>query len=452
MGSRAIALSPNGRHVYVASSNSDAIAIFARDPKTGDAEPGHRQRRLHRRQRRPGGCAKAIGLDEPNSVAVSPDGHNVYATSRAGNSIAELRPQPENRGAAAAAAAALGLHLRDPAAGSAPAAWRWSPPTWSWSAPTATTSTSAPSSATRSPPSARNPTTRGADAAGRQRRLHRRGDRRLRHRHRAEIGRGPGDQRRRRQCLRGHGALQRGGDAGPRRRHRRPHPGQRRQRLHRRQRRSPAAPSGDELSGANAVAVSPNGANVYVTSLFSNSVTSFGRTTSTGVLTQKEGTAGCLIYLRSAGCSFGRAMVAPEGLALSPDGAQRLRRRLQDRRDRRPRPRQGRRGARRSPVPPVAWRRARCPAARRPGRCRASARSRSAPTAAISTRPRSKATRSTSSGGTDERVGRAPGRADPQTAARQRGQRRRRGAAGPGRRGRAGARRRQRRHAATSPG
>src|SRR5215218_7298304 len=35
MGSRAIALSPNGRHVYVASSGSDAIAIFSRDPKTG---------------------------------------------------------------------------------------------------------------------------------------------------------------------------------------------------------------------------------------------------------------------------------------------------------------------------------------------------------------------------------------------------------------------------------
>ncbi|HEX5712919.1 MAG TPA: hypothetical protein VFX85_06370, partial [Solirubrobacterales bacterium] len=78
---------------------------------------------------------------------------------------------------------------------------------------------------------------------------------------------------------------------------------------------------GRQLAGANAVVVSPNGANVYATSLFSNSVTSFGRATSTGLLTQKEGTAGCLIFLRSAGCSFGRALIAPEGLALAPDGA-----------------------------------------------------------------------------------------------------------------------------------
>jgi len=77
---------------------------------------------------------------------------------------------------------------------------------------------------------------------------------------------------------------------------------------------------GRELSGANAVAVSPNDGGVYVTSLFANSVTSFSRNASSGVLTQREGTGGCLIYLRSAGCSFGRALIAPEGLALSPDG------------------------------------------------------------------------------------------------------------------------------------
>jgi DNA-binding beta-propeller fold protein YncE len=38
------------------------------------------------------------------------------------------------------------------------------------------------------------------------------------------------------------------------------------------------------------------------------------------VLAQKEATNACLIFLRSAGCSFGRAMLAPEGLDVSPDG------------------------------------------------------------------------------------------------------------------------------------
>jgi DNA-binding beta-propeller fold protein YncE len=79
--------------------------------------------------------------------------------------------------------------------------------------------------------------------------------------------------------------------------------------------------TGVQLSGANAVAISPGNGDTYVTSLFSNTVTSFTRSTSTGVLTQKEGTAGCLVYLRAVGCSFGRAMIAPEGLAVSPDGS-----------------------------------------------------------------------------------------------------------------------------------
>ena len=60
---------------------------------------------------------------------------------------------------------------------------------------------------------------------------------------------------------------------------------------------------------------------MYVTSLFSNSVTSFSRSPSSGDLAQKPGTTGCLVWLRAVGCSFGRAMSSPEGLAVSPDGA-----------------------------------------------------------------------------------------------------------------------------------
>jgi DNA-binding beta-propeller fold protein YncE len=78
--------------------------------------------------------------------------------------------------------------------------------------------------------------------------------------------------------------------------------------------------TGVELAGANAVAVSPNDEGVYVTSLFSNSVTSFTRSTGSTPVAQKEGTAGCLIFLRAAGCSFGRALKSPEGIAVSPDG------------------------------------------------------------------------------------------------------------------------------------
>jgi DNA-binding beta-propeller fold protein YncE len=87
---------------------------------------------------------------------------------------------------------------------------------------------------------------------------------------------------------------------------------------------------GYQFAGVNALVVSPDNGNVYATSLTSNSVTMF-RPTEGGGLAQParpEGEnipgglgnpEGCLVYLRSPGCSFGRAIKAPEGLALSPD-------------------------------------------------------------------------------------------------------------------------------------
>jgi DNA-binding beta-propeller fold protein YncE len=79
--------------------------------------------------------------------------------------------------------------------------------------------------------------------------------------------------------------------------------------------------TGIQLGGANAVAVSPDDDNVYVTSLLSNSLTTFDRASSTGQLTQQTGTSACVIYLLAVGCSLGRALSEPEGLAVAPDGA-----------------------------------------------------------------------------------------------------------------------------------
>jgi DNA-binding beta-propeller fold protein YncE len=79
--------------------------------------------------------------------------------------------------------------------------------------------------------------------------------------------------------------------------------------------------TGAQPGGADAVTVSPDDEDVYVTSLFSKSVTSFTRSTCSGLLTQKSGPSGCLVFLRSTGCSFARALNAPEGLGVSPDGA-----------------------------------------------------------------------------------------------------------------------------------
>ena len=78
--------------------------------------------------------------------------------------------------------------------------------------------------------------------------------------------------------------------------------------------------TGVQLGGANAVALSSDDGQAYVASLLSNSVTSFDRSAQTGDLAQKQGTAGCLVFLRAVGCSFGRAMSEPEGVVAAPDG------------------------------------------------------------------------------------------------------------------------------------
>ncbi|HEY2478283.1 MAG TPA: beta-propeller fold lactonase family protein [Solirubrobacterales bacterium] len=85
-GSRAIAISPDGRNVYVASSKSDSIAIFVRDRKTGALSQSKGNAGCVAAKAAES-CALGIGLIGPNSVAVSPDGRNVYATSRGGSSI-----------------------------------------------------------------------------------------------------------------------------------------------------------------------------------------------------------------------------------------------------------------------------------------------------------------------------------------------------------------------------
>src|SRR5260221_11773814 len=86
MGSRAIALSPDGKNVYVASAKSAAIAIFKRNAQAGTlTQPQGAAGCIAGKGA--GGCATAVGLDGPNSVALSPDGRNLYATPRASNTI-----------------------------------------------------------------------------------------------------------------------------------------------------------------------------------------------------------------------------------------------------------------------------------------------------------------------------------------------------------------------------
>ena len=71
-GPQALTISPDGRHVYVASVNGDAVVVFERTGAMG---------RLIFVETQKNGLNGIEGLDGANGVAVSPDGDYVYLTS-----------------------------------------------------------------------------------------------------------------------------------------------------------------------------------------------------------------------------------------------------------------------------------------------------------------------------------------------------------------------------------
>jgi DNA-binding beta-propeller fold protein YncE len=318
MGSRAIAVSPDGHNVYVAAAKSDAIAVFVRDRTTGA---------LKQPQGKGGcvavkgaeGCALAVGLIGPNSIAISPDGRYVYATSREGASLTSFHRNRKTGALKQLLPSSSGCISGLPIPGCTPGR-----------------ALSGPDVVVVSPDGnnvyvgaffgnavaafARNPTsgaltqlggTAGCIAAATSGCT-------------TGIALGsieglavsPGGT-----TVYAAAALSNAVDVL----YRDPTTGALSQATNGSGCITDAAltgcTTGLQLAGANAVAVAPRGGDVYATSLFSNSVTSFTPTEGTIGLTQKPGASGCLIYLRAAACSFGLAMVAPEGLAVSPEGA-----------------------------------------------------------------------------------------------------------------------------------
>jgi 6-phosphogluconolactonase (cycloisomerase 2 family) len=73
-----LAVSPDGAHVYVVARFEDALAVFTRDPVSGELTP------LESHHNGVGGVS---GMDEPRDIAVSPDGAHVYVACYESDSV-----------------------------------------------------------------------------------------------------------------------------------------------------------------------------------------------------------------------------------------------------------------------------------------------------------------------------------------------------------------------------
>jgi cysteine-rich repeat protein len=78
-GVSALAISPDGRNVYAASDASSSVVVFRRDPATGAL------RFVERQEDNTGGVD---GLDHVRAVAVSPDGAHLYAAGERDDAVA----------------------------------------------------------------------------------------------------------------------------------------------------------------------------------------------------------------------------------------------------------------------------------------------------------------------------------------------------------------------------
>jgi 6-phosphogluconolactonase (cycloisomerase 2 family) len=83
-----VAVSPDGRHVYVGSFRSDAVAVFSRNAKTGELTQLSGVAGCVSETGTGGACSDGKGLNNVRSVALSPDGRYLYVASQLSDAVA----------------------------------------------------------------------------------------------------------------------------------------------------------------------------------------------------------------------------------------------------------------------------------------------------------------------------------------------------------------------------
>lgn len=87
-GARSVAVAANGKHAYVAARDSDAVASFARDKATGALTQLPGSAACVSENGTGGLCVNGVALDFPTSVAVTRDGKHVYVAAAGSHAVA----------------------------------------------------------------------------------------------------------------------------------------------------------------------------------------------------------------------------------------------------------------------------------------------------------------------------------------------------------------------------
>jgi 6-phosphogluconolactonase (cycloisomerase 2 family) len=87
-GASAVAISPNGDNIYAVGALDDAISVFSRNPQTGELAFVE----VHQ-----DGVSGVDDLRSPTDVAVSPDGRHVYVTSDLDDALTVFRRTSSGR-------------------------------------------------------------------------------------------------------------------------------------------------------------------------------------------------------------------------------------------------------------------------------------------------------------------------------------------------------------------